>query len=78
MSLQNSKNKNIGDLYRGINEFKRGYQPQSNLVKDENGYLLPDSDNIFNRWKNYYSQLLNVRIRQIEIHTAEPLVVPSF
>jgi hypothetical protein len=21
----NSKNKNIGDLYRGINEFKRGY-----------------------------------------------------
>jgi hypothetical protein len=33
MSFQNSKNKNIRDLYRGINEFKRGYQPQSNLVK---------------------------------------------
>jgi hypothetical protein len=31
----NSKNKNIGDLYRGINEFKRGCQPGSNLVKDE-------------------------------------------
>jgi hypothetical protein len=42
-------------------------------VKDENGDLLADSDNIFNRWKNY-SQLLNVRIRQIEIHTAESLV----
>jgi hypothetical protein len=27
----NSKNKNIRDLYRGINEFKRGYQPTSNL-----------------------------------------------
>jgi hypothetical protein len=26
----NSKNKNIGDLYRGINEFKRGYQPRNN------------------------------------------------
>jgi hypothetical protein len=24
----NSKNKNIRDLYRGINEFKRGYQPE--------------------------------------------------
>jgi hypothetical protein len=24
----NSKNKNITDLYRGINEFKRGYQPR--------------------------------------------------
>jgi hypothetical protein len=23
----NSKNKNIRDLYRGINEFKKGYQP---------------------------------------------------
>jgi hypothetical protein len=73
MSLQNSKNKNIRDLYRGINELKRGYQPQSNLLKDENGDLLA-ADNIFNMWKNYFSQLLNVRIRQIEIHTAEPLV----
>jgi hypothetical protein len=39
----NSKNKNIRDLYRGINEFKRGYQPRSNLVKDENGDLLVDN-----------------------------------
>jgi hypothetical protein len=43
-------------------------------VKDENGDFLTDSDKIFNRWKNYFSQLLNVRIRQIEIHTAEPVV----
>jgi hypothetical protein len=35
-----TKNKNIRDLYRGINEFKRGYQPRNNLVKDENGDLL--------------------------------------
>jgi predicted NACHT family NTPase len=33
----NSNNKNIRDLYRGINDFKMGYQPRSNLVKDENG-----------------------------------------
>jgi hypothetical protein len=38
-----SMNKNIRDLYRGINEFKRGYQPRSNLVKNENGDLLADS-----------------------------------
>jgi hypothetical protein len=36
---RNSKIKNI----RGINEFKRGYQPRNNLVKDENGDLLSDS-----------------------------------
>jgi hypothetical protein len=43
----NSKNKNIRNLYRGINYFKKGYQPRSNLVKD--------SHNILNRWKNYFS-----------------------
>jgi hypothetical protein len=62
-------NKNIRDLYRGINKFKWGYQPRNNLVKDENGDLLADSHNILNRWKNYCSQLLNVHnvsdVRQI-------------
>jgi hypothetical protein len=29
----NSKNRNIGDLYSGINEFKKGYQPRTNLVR---------------------------------------------
>jgi Fe-S cluster assembly ATPase SufC len=36
----NSKNKNIKELYRGINECKKGYQPRNSLVKDENGVLL--------------------------------------
>jgi hypothetical protein len=39
------------------NEFKKGYQPRTNLVKDENGDLLADSHNILNRWKNYYSKI---------------------
>jgi hypothetical protein len=56
----NSKNKNNRDLYRGINGFKRGYQLINNLVKDENGDLLADSHNILSRWKNYFSQILNV------------------
>jgi hypothetical protein len=38
----NSKNKNIIDLYRGITEFKKGYQPNTNLVKDERGDILAD------------------------------------
>ncbi|PNF30951.1 hypothetical protein B7P43_G02051 [Cryptotermes secundus] len=74
----NSKNKNTRDLYRGTNDFKRGYQPSSNIAKDENGDLLADSHNILNRWRNYFSQLLNVHrvsaVRQTEIHTAELLV----
>jgi hypothetical protein len=31
----NSKNRNIRDLYRGIIEFKRGYVPGTNVLKDE-------------------------------------------
>jgi hypothetical protein len=30
-------------------------------VKDENVDLLVDSQNILNKWKKYFSQLLNVR-----------------
>jgi hypothetical protein len=44
----NSKNKNIRHLYRGINEFNKGYQPRTNLVKDEKGDLLADPHNIVN------------------------------
>jgi hypothetical protein len=47
-------------------------------VKDENGDLLADAHNFLNRCKNFFSPLLNVHrvsdVRQIEIHTAEPLV----
>jgi hypothetical protein len=59
-------------MHRGINKFKRGYQPRSNVLKNEND-LLGDSHNILNRWKNYLSQLLNVHsvnnVTQLEIHT---------
>jgi hypothetical protein len=40
--------------------FKSGYQPRNNLVKDENGNVFADSHNILNGWKNYFSQLLDV------------------
>jgi hypothetical protein len=74
----NSKNKNIRGLYRGINEFSKGYQPRSNLLKDEKDDLLADRHEILNRWKNYFCQLLNVHgtggVRQTEGHTAEPFV----
>jgi hypothetical protein len=45
-------------MRRGVNEFKRGYQPKNNLVKDENGNLLAGSHNILNKWKNYFFSIL--------------------
>jgi hypothetical protein len=44
-----SKNKNTRDLFRAINEFKKGYQPRTNFVKDKKRDLVADSRNIFNR-----------------------------
>jgi hypothetical protein len=70
--------RSTSELYRGINEFKRGQQPRNNLVKDENGDLVAVSNNTVNMWKSYFCRLLNVHdvsdVRQIEIHSAESLV----
>jgi len=74
----NSKIINIRDLYRGISYFKKGYQPRTNIKKDEKGDMVVDSHSILARWRNHFSQLLNVcevnGVRQTETHTAEPLV----
>jgi hypothetical protein len=68
-------------LSRGINYFKKGYQPRANIVKDEKDEkvdLVTDSYGILARWRNHFSQLLNVHgvnnVRQTEMYTAEPLV----
>jgi hypothetical protein len=75
---RNSKNMNIRNLCRRINEFKMSYQTINNLVKDENGDLHADSHTILSKWKNYFPQLLNVHNvsddRQMEVYTAEPLM----
>jgi hypothetical protein len=72
--VTNSKNKIITDVYGGINEFKRSYQPRNDLDEDDNCNLLSNSHNILITWKGYSSQLLGVHsvrdIRQIEILTA--------
>jgi hypothetical protein len=74
----NNKNKNVRDLYRDINEFKKGYQPRISIIKDENRNLLADPQSVLNRWENFFNQVLNVHgvhdVRQMDVHTAEPLV----
>ena len=57
---------------------KKGYQPRTRIVKDEKDESIADTHSIMARWRNYFSQILNVHgvsdVRQAEIHTAEPLV----
>ena len=65
-------------MYRGINDFKKGYHPRTNIVKNWKGDLVADCHSILARWRNHFSQLLYVHgvsnVRQTEIHTAEPTV----
>jgi hypothetical protein len=48
------------------------------MVKDDKGVLVADFQSILTKWRNHFSQLLNVlganNVRQTEIHTAEPPV----
>jgi ERCC4-type nuclease len=60
MTFKQTVRKNIGRLYRGINELKKAYQYRTNLVEYENVELLANPHNNLNRWKNYFSQLLNI------------------
>jgi hypothetical protein len=57
---------------------KKGYQPRTNLVKVENGYLLAVRRSVLNthRWNSYFCQLLTASytweyIRLKDVHTAE-------
>ena len=72
----NSKIKNIIDLYRGINEFKKGYQPRIQYGIRRAIWLQTVS--LFWLGEGMISQLFNVHgfsdVRQTEINTAEPLM----
>ena len=74
----NRKIKNIKGLYRGISDFKKCYQPRTNIPRDEKGDLVIDSHSIVARWMNSFYQLLNAHgtnaVNQKEMHTAEKLV----
>ena len=74
----NSKIKKYQRLLQDIIDFKEGYQPRTNVVKDEKGDLVTDSYSFLARWRNHFCQLFNAHgvsdVRQTEIHKAEPLM----
>jgi hypothetical protein len=53
----NSQSKISQNLYRGISDFKKGYQPRINTVKAEK---VTDSHSTVASWRNHFSQLFNV------------------
>jgi hypothetical protein len=61
-----------------ICDFKKGYWPRTNIVKDEKGDLATDLHTIVSRWRKYVSHFLISHgfndVGQTEIHTSEPKV----
>jgi len=47
-------------LYRSISDFKKGYQPGIDIVEDDKGALVADCYSVLARWRNCFSQILNV------------------
>ena len=65
-------------MYRGINKFKKGYQPITNIVKDEKGDLITDFQSIWARCRKNFSHLHGANdVRQTGILTAETQVTES-
>jgi len=56
----NSKIKNIRHLYKDIKDFQKGYHTRTSILKDEKGDMVTDCHSILARWRNHFSQLLNV------------------
>jgi len=80
LETHNNINK-IRDLCKSISDFMKGYQPRTNIVKDDKGDLVADCHSILDRWSKFFCHLLNVHgvndVKQTEIHTAELLVPES-
>ena len=71
--------KNNQRLVQGISDFKKGYQPRTNIVQGEKGDLVIVLHSVSALWRKFFSQLFVEHwfsdVRETEIHTAEPLVL---
>jgi hypothetical protein len=62
----NIKIKNIRDLYRGINDFKKGYYPRTNTVKDEKRDLVADSHRPLGRPRRRWENNIKMVLQEVE------------
>ena len=49
-------------MYKGINEFKKGYQPRAYVIKKVDGTIVADTTRILSTREQFFSNLLTVGI----------------
>ena len=52
--------KYIREVYKDICEFKKDYQPRAYVIKKADDKIVVSTTDIFSRWEQFYSTLLNV------------------
>ena len=51
---ENRRNKNIREMYKGINEFEKGYQTHIYMIKKDDGAIVADTTNILFEWDQFF------------------------
>lgn len=46
-------------FYREVREIRKGYQPTTQILEDDNGDLISDKEQIITTWREYFLKLLN-------------------
>ena len=46
-------------FYRGINTLRKGFKPRLKICKSKNRDIITEKDDILNRWKDHFHELLN-------------------
>jgi hypothetical protein len=63
-------------MYKGIIEFKNGYQHCAYVIKKHDGTIVAYTNRILSRWEQFFSNSLNVNQSTShegsEVYTAEP------
>lgn len=58
-TIKNNK-KNIMKAYRDVGSLKVSFKPHTNLCRGINYEIISKEENIMNRWKTYFQDLLNI------------------
>ncbi|KAJ8921292.1 hypothetical protein NQ315_013766 [Exocentrus adspersus] len=53
------RNNDIRNFYQGVKNERKGYQPKPVFYKDKDGKIIAADDEVLERWKGYFKQLLN-------------------
>ena len=78
-----SKNKNIQEMFKDINDFKQGYHLHAYVIKKHASTVVTGIISILNRWERFHSKLLNVLQNSnlegneifVELNNPEPSVL---